>query len=358
MTGHITHLISEYIDGALPPKVLEKAKAHLFFCNHCRNMLKEMQENSQRLKNLAPVKPPTDLEEKIIRSLEKEMQTGEIKKNSPESLKEWFFSYRGLAITATAALAIVLFNIIPINLKSKFQPQERKPSLSSKAKTPVEKSATVSDRAELKESLSRMRHSKELSRRESTLKTDNLAMKKVTVPAPMAKEAAPLSAMQVTRAAVKGERRGVAQNEPPSKMNHPQSALGYTPQSSEPWVEIKGQSSGVTEPFQEVITDLHSWRRIWHRHVGAQEPKPGLPPVDFGVNEVLFICAGSQPTGGYSLDITKVENTEWEGKPARVVYYQIKTPPENSMKMMVITQPFVFRLVPKIQGTTFFKPLK
>ncbi|MCB4757169.1 MAG: protease complex subunit PrcB family protein [Elusimicrobia bacterium] len=339
MTGHISEFVSGYIDGTLPPKTMEKVKAHLFFCNHCRNTIKEMQENVQNLKNLPPIEPPKGLEEKIILALEQEMQNTKTKKiDSFETIKAWFFSYKGLALAATAAVVLVI-------LKPEFHNL-------SKGKVPPREA----DKFEVMRKDKLAENSASMEKSVGTLKQEPPVVLGQAVESKKDQPTAPARQNELTQNAMGAGVSGVSSDAKvfSEKTMRAQNIPSARKMSRE-WVEIKGDSSGVTEPFQEVISDSHSWQRIWNRHVSTQEPKPPFPPVNFDTNEVLFICAGSKPTGGFSLEIVSVENTDWDGKPARVVTYKIKTPPENSMNITVITQPFIFRLVPKITGPTFFK---
>ncbi len=381
--GHILHLISEFIDGELDPKMSEKVRTHLFFCNHCRNILKETQENEKRLKDLPFMTPSKGLDQKIIQALKEEMKSQKpMGTLEPSSFWGWFVSYKGLALAATAVLVVVLFKNIPQHLKSDGL------SVSTVARhAPLDENGSASDDREVmmnEQEFHDLTQTKIAA--ETTLKEklgtpapiENLKPKEKSMPpmdmAPFAKVAPKADIQKAESKSVspipvekKGEisspmtaapsihqMTGKAGASAPAALRSAPNVSSHQPG----WSEITGASSGFLEPMAEAITNARSWSRIWARHVAGMDPKPGVPTVNFTTHDVLFVCPGSQPTGGYAVEFTRVENTQWEGKPARVVYYRLITPPENSMKTMVITQPFIFRQVPKSKGPTFFKAVK
>ena len=124
-----------------------------------------------------------------------------------------------------------------------------------------------------------------------------------------------------------------------------------------PFKDLQGHSSGIRRSFEKVINSPGDWKKLWSKHVRKQTPKPPLPEVDFKKNEIIAIFAGNKPTGGYTVQIKKIEDTSWEGMPARLVYFKLTEPLPDQMRIMTATQPFLFRVVSRLEGRTFFKKI-
>lgn len=104
----------------------------------------------------------------------------------------------------------------------------------------------------------------------------------------------------------------------------------------------KGFASGVLEPLQVAIRTREEWIAFWARHTRAQVQPPSAPPVDFGREMVVGIFLGERPTGGYEIEITKVER----GDAGLRIHYRSKNPDPGAMVTQARTQPYhVIRLV-------------
>jgi hypothetical protein len=104
----------------------------------------------------------------------------------------------------------------------------------------------------------------------------------------------------------------------------------------------QGASSGIREPTRIVVRSSREWLLVWARHVravGAVVP----PPVDFEREMVVGVFLGQRETGGYRIEITKVERT-WE---VVRVTYQVRDPEPGAVLTQALTQPFHLVRVPR-----------
>lgn len=107
--------------------------------------------------------------------------------------------------------------------------------------------------------------------------------------------------------------------------------------------EWKGYNCGYTEPSKLVIKTEEQWREVWGKVHRLQLPMPGLPKIDFEKEMVIAVFMGEQKSGGYEIEITSVTETEEE----IVVEVVERKPPPESLRTMVLTQPFHIVVVEK-----------
>src|SRR5215510_9631615 len=72
----------------------------------------------------------------------------------------------------------------------------------------------------------------------------------------------------------------------------------------------KGLASGVDQPTQIVIRSQNDWAALWSRHIRTQIAPPPPPSVDFSRDMVLALFMGQRPTGGYAIEVTRIERTD------------------------------------------------
>lgn len=108
-----------------------------------------------------------------------------------------------------------------------------------------------------------------------------------------------------------------------------------------------GQHSGIDEPRDVTVRSAADWTALWKEH-GAQKP---LPKIDFARSIVLGVFLGSRPTGGYGVDITRVER---DGKDLVVIYRERKPDPQ-AMVAQIITTPFHLVQVNRHDGQVRFR---
>lgn len=65
---------------------------------------------------------------------------------------------------------------------------------------------------------------------------------------------------------------------------------------------------GITGRLDEVITDPISFENLWKDIYRGIDPLPNMPKVDFAKSMVIAISPGQMLTGGYDVEIVKVED--------------------------------------------------
>lgn len=111
----------------------------------------------------------------------------------------------------------------------------------------------------------------------------------------------------------------------------------------------KGFQSGVREPTQIVIRSRPDWVAFWERHTRTQsEP----PPIDFSRDMVVGLALGQRSTGGYEIEITRVERAD-----SRLgIYYRSRSPDPGAILTQALTQPFHVIKLPRDDGPVVFVP--
>jgi hypothetical protein len=105
----------------------------------------------------------------------------------------------------------------------------------------------------------------------------------------------------------------------------------------------KGAFSAIQEPGQEVIKDKDTWERVWSRHAAGGKPAAPLPKVDFSKEIVVVVTMGRKNTGGYSVQVTRVEPVANKLR----ISVQKASPPPGGMAIQALTSPFHMIAVPK-----------
>jgi len=112
----------------------------------------------------------------------------------------------------------------------------------------------------------------------------------------------------------------------------------------------RGVSSGIIDPIQVVIRNRDEWVAFWGRHTRIRVPTPAPPPVDFSREMVVGIFLGEQSTGGYTIEITKVERVESELR----VHYRSRSPDPGAMRSQALTQPHHLIKLSRVGGPVVF----
>jgi hypothetical protein len=90
----------------------------------------------------------------------------------------------------------------------------------------------------------------------------------------------------------------------------------------------EGSQSSITDPFVAVIRDDATYAKL-----RTMEPSfPRLETDFFRLNVVVAAFLGTRNTGGYSVEISRVENGR--------IRVAEKAPPKNAMTTQIITSPF------------------
>ena len=112
----------------------------------------------------------------------------------------------------------------------------------------------------------------------------------------------------------------------------------------------KGLASGVGQPTQIVVRSQHDWAALWSRHMRTPIAPPPPPSVDFSRDMVVGLFMGERPTGGYAIEITRIERTDQ----GLSVHYRTSLPDPSAIQTQALTQPFHLVTVPRVDDPVTF----
>ncbi|MBI4896118.1 MAG: protease complex subunit PrcB family protein [Candidatus Aenigmarchaeota archaeon] len=98
----------------------------------------------------------------------------------------------------------------------------------------------------------------------------------------------------------------------------------------------KGASSGHDDKKEYVIKESSAWKNLWSIVQSGRSPTPLIPSVNFTDDMVIAVFQGNHPTGGYSIEITKIVEDE---SSVQIVIKET-TPPPGSVLTTAFTQPY------------------
>ena len=117
----------------------------------------------------------------------------------------------------------------------------------------------------------------------------------------------------------------------------------------------KGYRSGIKERrFGIVISTEEEWERLWTLHKSTVSPAPKVPAVDFQQEMIVAVFSGEKRTGGYGIEIRKIEEDREKGQ-LRVFFLETEPPP-RSMVIQAFTQPFHLVTLQTFDLTVDFLP--
>ena len=108
----------------------------------------------------------------------------------------------------------------------------------------------------------------------------------------------------------------------------------------------EGTRSGVLSQRFEVIRDEESLIQLWLGHTALASPPPEAPVVDFEQEQVIAVFLGSQPTGGYRIEVTSIE----EALDSLVVNVKATFPGPSCTVTLAETRPYQLVLLPQMSG--------
>jgi hypothetical protein len=99
----------------------------------------------------------------------------------------------------------------------------------------------------------------------------------------------------------------------------------------------RGDHSDVSRRANFLITSSSELSQLW-KMIDSQSEKP---TIDFTKNTVVALFMGTKPTGGYSIEVTRVSDGE-----KRTVSALLKTPGGSCIVDQVVTNPYQIVSVP------------
>lgn len=114
----------------------------------------------------------------------------------------------------------------------------------------------------------------------------------------------------------------------------------------------KGFRSGLRERKFAVIKTANEWKELWSSHMSGSIPPKALPSVDFQTEMIVAVFSGEKMTGGYGVEITKIE----EARQKRVLTVTIRDskPPADAIVTQALTQPFHIVKLEKVELAVTF----
>ena len=92
----------------------------------------------------------------------------------------------------------------------------------------------------------------------------------------------------------------------PSGVTVPQDAILLQVQAI-PDSVLRSHYSGVTDRRRLVVRDAARWAELWNELTALQQPRPPIPTIDFSRETIIFASMGLRGTGGYSIQIPRVQ---------------------------------------------------
>jgi len=113
----------------------------------------------------------------------------------------------------------------------------------------------------------------------------------------------------------------------------------------------KGYVSGFRERSFRVVTNNSDWQNLWDIVNSIRTPQPPLPEIDFTETMIIAVFQGCKPTGGYSIEITKVVETE----SALEVYVEETSPGPWCVVTCALSEPHHIIKIPKSDKEFIFE---
>lgn len=93
-----------------------------------------------------------------------------------------------------------------------------------------------------------------------------------------------------------------------------------------------GATSQIETSRTAVVRTSADWAALWKEHGGAGTPQT----IDFNQMMIVAVFAGTRPTAGESVEITRIQERDGE----IVVTYLARGPRPDEMVAQMLTQPF------------------
>ena len=100
----------------------------------------------------------------------------------------------------------------------------------------------------------------------------------------------------------------------------------------------KGSRSAIKNRKFVVIRTGKEWEDLWQLHKKTFLPEQQIPLVDFKQEMVIAFFSGEKRTGGYGIEIMRVEENLEKGQ--LEVFFLETHPSPNSMVIQALTQPY------------------
>lgn len=99
----------------------------------------------------------------------------------------------------------------------------------------------------------------------------------------------------------------------------------------------KGHNSAIEDALTKVYRTRQDFEVFWGRHGSNCCPPPNVPDVDFTTRMVAVVYMGTQNSGGYSVEVTSVDQKE-DGD--LEVHFMTSVPGPRGFVTCSLTQPY------------------
>jgi len=103
------------------------------------------------------------------------------------------------------------------------------------------------------------------------------------------------------------------------------------------------KAAGYIDQRGLVIASQDEWEEVWEQIHLHTSPRPTLPAVDLTQYILLGVFAGEKQSGGYTIQVTKVTQTDQ----AAIVYATETAPKAGQMVITQITYPYQIVRIPR-----------
>lgn len=114
--------------------------------------------------------------------------------------------------------------------------------------------------------------------------------------------------------------------------------------------EVKGTNSGIVGKRLQVIRDSAEFSTFWSEHAAIFAPVPAQPAVDFSSNMLVAVFSGTKRSGGYSVDVIRVD----EYPDFVDVAVEHTEPGSSCVTTSALTQPHHVVSIPAIEKPVVF----
>ena len=108
-------------------------------------------------------------------------------------------------------------------------------------------------------------------------------------------------------------------------------------------VLVKAAQTNQAKAARKIIRNQKDLDALWKQLGKTRQPQPKTPAVDFKKEVVIALFMGLQRTGGFSVEIVKVEQT----KKAVLVHVKTKRPGPGDIVTQALTTPGYVAAIPK-----------
>jgi hypothetical protein len=384
-------LLSLYAEGQLSVREKTLVEKHLAFCVTARREMEQLSHLRQTLTNAPEPKMPHDLHDKIMARV-----TG---KMVPIPKHRSFWTYTPWALGTAAVLAFMVLNqdsdwidhwkvSAPKEtrdekgvLRRQAEPEKVLSGVSSsistnapapKAKATLAQNFAKEQPAAKDDTAKGILDNEATDQIESRVRSDkNLALKQKKAESyrasalaqPMAGLASP-PAVQKPSAESSLKQMDVLEKkatvaEAPAMPSAPalQQATGMATGSDmaantsavspEPFTLTWNGTNGFTAVEQpELVTNAVTFQKDWN----LLRPGEPLPTVDFTKQAVILLMAGTKPTPGYSIKVSRLE----EKADQLVIWYKVGSPSAGSVLAQVLAYPWSMQVILKPNKSVVF----